>query len=153
MSEGTGLRQIGTILPNRKDGNSLAVSRQSSAVMRLADDQEGKKILGGLLAECFEVFPTYGRTPQSAASVGAMFLRTLEDFEIGKIVEAFKFHSKNNTQFPVPADIANIIRRGNRPPFSNAVYIAIQKKPPEDRDRDDWAYLRGYEEYMKSGEY
>lgn len=106
-----------------------------------------------MLAQCFEVYPSYGRAPDAADSIVKLFMLVLSDFDIGRIKEAFKFHLANYTQFPVPADIAHIILRGNKPPFSQPVYIALCKKDPESRDHDEWAYIRDYEDYMKTGRY
>ncbi|OWK35417.1 hypothetical protein [Fimbriiglobus ruber] len=48
-------------------------------------------------------------------------------------------------RIPDPADIVGLIKRNGKPPLSQAVYIAIQKKAGEDRSPEDWQYLREYE--------
>lgn len=117
------------------------------------DDQEGRKRLGNLLASCFDIFPLYGREPEAAANVVRAFHITLADFGIEQITQAFRFHLRTSKEFPLPADIANIIQRGNKPPFERSVYVSMTKKHPEDRTSEEWAYIRDYEKFNLTGRY
>lgn len=115
------------------------------------DDQEGRKILGNLLASCFDIFPLYGREPEAAANVVRAFQITLSDFGIKQITEAFRFHLRTSKEFPTPADICNIVLRGNKPPFERSVYVALTKKHPEDRTPAEWQYIRDFEQFNVKG--
>lgn len=134
-----------------------ALSKQSatppSTILPLMRDQAGKKQLGNLLASCFDIFPLYGREPEAAANVVRAFHITLADFGIAQIEQAFRFHLQNYKEFPLPADIANIIRRGNKPPFERSVYVSMTRKHPEDRTSAEWAYIRDFEKFNLTGGY
>jgi hypothetical protein len=80
-----------------------------------------------------------------------MFLFVLADYPIEKIIDAFSFYAKTSSEFPAPADIANIIERGNKPPLDRSVYVSISKKEPDRRTSGEWAYLREYEDYAITG--
>ena len=60
-------------------------------------------------------------------SVTKLFMFALADYPTEKIVEAMAYYVKNYTDFPAPADIVQIIERGNKPPFDRAVYTTISK--------------------------
>lgn len=77
----------------------------------------------------------------------------LADYPIDKIREAFDFHLKNSRDFPVPADIAIIIERGNKPPFDRAVYIAISRKDREFWSTEEYQYMEDYAKFYRSGKY
>jgi hypothetical protein len=121
--------------------------------LALKDDQDGIKTLSNLLAQCFDIFPLYGREPEAADNIRRGFRMVLADYPIDKIREAFNFHLKNSRDFPVPADIAVIIERGNKPPFSTPVYIAINQKPKDERTTQEWKYIAEYESFMRCGKY
>jgi hypothetical protein len=116
-------------------------------------DQQGQKKLSNLLAQCFDIFPLYGREPEAVQNIRAAFALTLADQPIDKIEAAFRYHLKHYREFPVPADILHIVLRGNKPPFDKAVYVNVSKKPGEDRTPEDWQYLREYERFILSGRY
>lgn len=117
------------------------------------NDVEGRKILANRLAACFDIFPLYGREPEAAANIRRGFMVVLGDFPIEKIEAAFDYHLRHFREFPLPADIAHIILRGNKPPFRAEVYVAIQKKYGEDRTPEDWQYIRDYEKFILTGKY
>lgn len=112
---------------------------------------ESKKDLANLLAACFDIFPLYGRDPGAVGNIRRGFGLVLYDYPIEKIRDAFKLHLKRSKDFPVPADIANIIERNGKPPFERAVYVSISRKSAEDRSSDEWAYMRDYERYQVEG--
>jgi len=94
----------------------------------------------------------YGKQPEQLDNAVKLFNFVLADYPADKIMKAFSYYALHNTEFPAPADIANIIDRGgDKPPFEKAVYVSISRKPPEDRDDDEWAYMRDYEEFMIRG--
>lgn len=121
--------------------------------LALKDDQEGIKILSNLLAQCFDIFPHYGREPEAADNIRKAFRLALADYPVDKIMEAFRWHLKYSKEFPVPADVVIIIERGNKPPFSPSVYTTFSRKHPEDRTSVEWQYMRDFERFMLSGKY
>ncbi len=81
-----------------------------------------------------------------------MFQFTLEEYPIDKISAAFKYYFRHNTEMPTPADIINIIQRGNKPPFDKAVYTALSKKKDYQRSFAEDDYVREYEKFFVCGE-
>ena len=106
-----------------------------------------------MIMQCFQTLKTYGKEPEQIESIIPMFNMVLGDFTFQQIESAFAFYLKHNTEMPAPADIANIITRGNKPPFEKSIYIAIGKKHPEERTSEDWQYMRDYERFMISGKH
>lgn len=82
-----------------------------------------------------------------------MFIMVCSDFPIEQIESAITFYLKHNSEMPAPADIVNVILRGNKPPFDKSIYISITKKHAEDRTSEDWEYMREYEKFMITGKY
>ena len=119
----------------------------------LRESPEGKKVLANHLAQCFDIFPLYGREPEAADNIRKAFNFQLSEYPIEKITSAFNYHLRFFKEFPVPANIVEIIERGNKPPFERSVYISATKKPAEDRNSDEWAYIREYERFIQRGEY
>ncbi len=117
------------------------------------DDQEGIKTLSNLLAQCFDIYPLYGREPEAADNIRKAFRLTLSDYPIDKIKAAFRYHLRISKDFPVPADIVSIIERGNKPPFERSVYIALSKKDKEYLTHAEWDYLKEYDRFVISGKY
>jgi hypothetical protein len=110
-----------------------------------------KQELTTMVYQCFQSLKLYGKEPEAFEAVVAMMNLVLAEYPMAKIREAFAFYLKHNNELPAPADIANIIERGNKPPFDRAVYISISKKHPEDRDSGEWCYMREYEQFQITG--
>jgi hypothetical protein len=106
-----------------------------------------------MLTQCFRALKLYGRDADDFDAINAMFQLVLADYPIDKIKQAFAVYLKRCNELPAPADIVQIIERDGKPPLERAVYIAISKKQPEDRSSSDWAYMREYEKYSKTGAY
>lgn len=106
-----------------------------------------------MLYQCFQSLRLYGKEPEALEGTVAMFNLVLSDYSYEKIEQAMIFYLKNHNEMPAPADIANIIERGNRPPFDRAVYVAISKKHPEDRSGWDWEYMKDYEKWSITGKH
>jgi hypothetical protein len=104
-----------------------------------------------MLMQCFQSLKLYGKEPEQFEGVVAMFRMVLGDYPIDKIKDAFAFYLKRNSEMPAPADIANIIERGNKPPFERSLYVSLSKKDAAYRSRDEWAYMRDYERYLITG--
>lgn len=99
----------------------------------------------------FDALKVYGKEAAQLESVSKLMRFALAEYSWQAIREAFAYHVKNSSEFPTPADIVQIIERGNKPPFERSVYTAISKKLPEDRDSDEWSYMRGYENWILRG--
>ena len=104
-----------------------------------------------MLFQCFAALKVYGKQPEELAAVNAMFQLVLSDYAMADIRKAFGIYLRRHNDLPAPADIVQIIERDGRPPLDRAVYIAISKKHPEDRTREDWAYMREYDRYSMTG--
>lgn len=117
----------------------------------LHQDQAAKQQLAVILYQCFQSLKLYGKEPEALEATVATFNLVLADYEFSRIKDAFAFYLRSNTEMPAPADIANIIERGNKPPFDKAVYVSISKKSGEERTREEWQYMREYERFMVTG--
>lgn len=131
--KGQGLQSSGTTLPSLKD------------------DQTGKKRLDETLLMAYDALKTYGKEPEQLESVKKFFHFALADYPWERIREALAYYIKNNAEFPTPADIVQIIQRGNKPPFDRAVYVSITKKHADQRTGEEWAYMREYEAFILRG--
>lgn len=121
--------------------------------LTLKECPEAKKQLAVALSMFYDTLKIFGKTPEQMESVTKMFRFVLADYTYEQIQGALAYYAKHYTEMPAPADIATIIDRGGKPPFDKAVYIAISKKHAEDRDKDEWAYMRDYERFMLTGGY
>jgi hypothetical protein len=104
-----------------------------------------------MVKQCFDGLKTYGKEPEQLEATIGLFRMVLSDYPFDKIRNAFALYLKTNTEMPAPADIANIIERGGKPPFDKSIYVSISKKHPEDRNHDEWEYMKDYENFMISG--
>lgn len=105
-----------------------------------------------MLAQSFQALKTYGKEPEQLEAIIPMFNMVLADYPYSAIEQAFSYYLRHNTEFPSPADIAQIIDRGgNKPPFERSVYVAITKKHGEDRSRAEWQYIKDYEQFIVTG--
>jgi len=117
----------------------------------ISQDDKGKKEMAGMLMACFESQKVYGKEPESMASALKVFNMVLADYSIKQIMDAFKFHLRNNAEMPTPSDIVKVIERGNKPPLSESVYVSLSKKAPEMRTSKDWEYIKEYEHFVMTG--
>lgn len=108
-------------------------------------------MLTSMLYQCFQALKLYGKEPEAFGAVVSMFNLVLSDYSFDSIKSAFAFYLKYNSELPTPADIANIIERGNKPAFDRSVYISISKKQPEHRTSSEWQYIREYDSFMITG--
>lgn len=125
----------------------------------LSNSPNGQKSLANLLAQCFDIFPLYGREAVAADNIRKAFQLTLADCEVEKIEAAFRYHLRVYRDFPVPADIYQIVKRGNKPPFERSVYIRLVKRKEADPyaynllSREEIDYMKDYERFIITGEY
>ena len=115
------------------------------------EDQAGRTRLATMLKVCFDGLKVYGKEPDQLDNANKLFCLVLADYHIEQIESALKYYLKHNNEFPAPADIANIIERGNKPPLDKTVYVSISKKYAEDRTDVEWEYMKDYEEFMLRG--
>ena len=95
---------------------------------------------------------TYGKDPGQLDATIDLFMFALAEYPADLIGNAFKKYVSTNSDFPAPADIAQLIERQGRPKLENSVYISISKKPADTRTDDEWQYMREYEHYMVKGD-
>ena len=154
------MQPLANILPKALDqakanASNKPLSTAPAKSLALKDDQEGKKALANLLAQCFDIFPLYGREPEAADNIRRAFQYALADYTRVQVTEAFYYHLRHSKEFPTPADIVAIIERGgNKPPFERSVYINLvqkSKNPPIDMPREEWQYIADYEKYIVTG--
>lgn len=117
----------------------------------MKDDREGKARLNEVILMAFDALKTYGKEPEQLDSVKKLMHFALADYPWQKIREAFAYYFKHNTEFPAPADIVQIIDRGNKPAFERAVYVSISKKHADMRTSAEWQYMRDYEDWNLNG--
>lgn len=114
--------------------------------LKLHESKEAQLRLDNLLLACFSVQKMYGRQPENIEVINQVFHNILGKYPSGIALKAFEVWMERSQEFPTPADIVNLIKRNGKPPLSKEIYIAINRKDPEDRNGNDWAYLREYEE-------
>jgi len=94
---------------------------------------------------------TYGKEPESLASITAVMLSDLAEFAPEKIMQAFKTHAQRNEEFPTTANLVSLIRRNGKPSLRESDIIAIRKKDGEDRTSAEWAMLKDWDEQQQEG--
>ena len=104
-----------------------------------------------MLQQCFQTLRLYGKEPEALESVVAMFRLVLADYPVEKIIAGFGAWLKRSNEMPTPADIANIIERGGKPPLERVVYVAITRRDAAMRTTEEWAYVRDYEDAALKG--
>ncbi len=152
------MQPLSQLMPKALEEAKANASKKPSSTapttsLALNDDAEGIKALSNLLAQCFDIFPLYGREPEAADNIRKAFRLALADYPIDRIKAAFGYHLRISKDFPVPADIVSIIERGNKPPFERSVYTALCRKEKEFLSDEEWAYIRDYDRFVMSGRY
>lgn len=141
--------EVSTVSQTQNRQNTIKAQEKSSLPMKA--DPQGKKRIGEAISLFHDALKTYGKEPDQMEAVVKLFNFALADYPVDKIIDAMAYYVRNYTDFPAPADIVQIIERGNKPPFSPAVYTTISKKHPSDRSSEEWAYMRQYERFMLEG--
>ena len=151
----SGMKNLGTAAEaaaNQISQGKLPSERLNhSEIVPLRKDPTGKRRIAEGVVLYFDTLKTYGKDPGQIENVTKMFLWVLADYPVEKILEAMAYYARHNSEFPAPADIANIIQRGNKPPLERSVYVAVSKKRPEERTAEEWGYMREYEEFLING--
>ena len=146
--------QTGAVVERRRTSGPRPLSSEGSppSSLSLRTDSEGQKALAVMLQQCFQTLRVYGKEPEALESVIAMFRLVLADYPMDNVTEAFQVWLKRSNEMPTPADIANIIERGGKPPLERAVYVAIGKRDPVTRTSEEWAYMREFEAAAIAGD-
>lgn len=66
-------------------------------------------LIAQLVRQSYDMFQTYGRTPEQLTSLTKGFCQVLIKYEQQKIRSAFKIWLEDNTTMPTPADIRKVI--------------------------------------------
>jgi len=100
----------------------------------LANNPEAQAGLAEMLAQCFDGLRLYGKEPEQITGTVGLFRLVLAPFTMEQISNAFQVYLSRNTEMPTPSCIAQIIRRGGKPPLVQAVYVSLTQK----RQRTAW---------------
>lgn len=154
------MQQVGTsgqqvlkqIEQKRQSAPGSEVSRETTPkALTIKDDAAGRSRMGEALVILYDGMKAYGMEPEQLENVTKLYNFVLADYPIDKITAAMAYYSRKFRDFPAPADIAQIIDRGNKPPLEKAVYVSLCKKEASHRTSDEWAYIRDYEDFMLNG--
>ena len=127
------------------------IQKQEKSSLPMKADPQGKKRIGEAVILFHDALKTYGKQPEQMESVTKLFMFALADYPTQKIIDAMSYYVRNYTDFPAPADIVQIIERGNKPPLDRSVYVSISKKHPDQRTSEEWEYMRDYERFQLEG--
>ena len=78
---------------------------------------------------------------------------SMQGARLDQVKGAFTYYLKHHSDLPAPADIVNVIERGNKPAFQESVYVNVCKKEPGLRTAVERQYVREYEHYQTTGEF
>lgn len=140
-----------------KQNGQLQQSSEQPKAVALHQNPEAKQKLAVMLLQSWNSLRSYGKDPEQLEGIIAMFNLVLADYPLQKIEEAFAFYLRSNNEMPAPADIANIIERGNKPPFERAVYLSLVKRKQADPyaygviTRAEEDYIADYERWIVTG--
>ena len=124
-----------------------------SQIAPISRDGAGQVTLALILKQCFQALNLYGKEPEQMEAAINIHQMVLAEYTIDQIRAAFGKWLETHDTFPAPANIVNLIRRGGKPPFSEAVYVSISKKPADQRGKADWDYMSEYENYIRTGDW
>lgn len=121
--------------------NQIALKQQESPLSpALRDSDTGKMQLAELLAQCFNGLNVYGKDTTQLSDTVKLFIFALGKYPAASILPAFEVFLDRNSRMPTPADIASIIRRGNKPPLEQSVYVALCQKRERTSFKDAGSY-------------
>jgi hypothetical protein len=127
----------------------LTSSAKAPPAPALRENRAAQDRLDGLIAGCFVIQKLYGRQPENIEVINQTFHSVLGKYPSDAVMRSFELWLERSQEFPTPADIVGLIKRNGKPPLSQAMYVAIQKKSGEDRTPADWQYLREYESQQR----
>ena len=147
------MEQIGRLINLQRPTGLTPQSNGRLPTVPISQDSQGRTALAVMLQQCFQALNLYGKEPEQIEAAINIHQMVLAPFPIEQIRAAFAKWLETHDTFPAPANIVSLIKRGGKPPLSEAVYISISKKPGDQRTKDDWEYLRNYEDYIRKGDW
>ena len=147
------MEQIGKLINLQKQTGLTPQSNGQLPTAPISEDSQGRVALALMLQQCFQALNLFGKEPEQIEAAINIHQMVLAPFSIDQIRTAFSKWLETHDTFPAPANIVSLIRRGGRPPLSEAVYVSISKKPADQRTKDDWRYLSDYEDYIRKGDW
>ncbi len=121
---------------------SSTSSREQFEPQQVKDEK-----IAELIAMAWGIFPTYGDDGSTLPLKIKVFQRALHDYPFCVISPAFDKFFKSGKQFPLPADIINIIEPPKKE-VSAAAYVAIKKRQAQGEyiwHDDERNLLKAYE--------
>lgn len=148
------INQLMPSIPTNPSGQKTPLQGLGNACSKptLRASETAQKTLAVRLFQQFEALKTYGKSPEALESVVPFFIETLAEFEPEQVQRALTIHAQRCTEFPTPADIVGLIRRGGKPPLERSIYVAIASKEGCDRSAAEWDYLRDFEREAMQGD-
>lgn len=102
--------KIITIQQASKTESRTPLSRQNWRSQSVGNDPRAQMRLAELLTDAFTTMNTFGRTPESLTAIIRSFQDDLGGYPIEAVELAFASWRQNNSAFPTPFDILNILR-------------------------------------------
>lgn len=93
-----------------KTESRTPLSRQNWRSQSVGNDPRAQMRLAELLTDAFTTMNTFGRTPESLTAIIRLFQADLGGYPIEAVELAFASWRQNNSAFPTPFDILNILR-------------------------------------------
>jgi len=140
---------MNTDMTDRK--NSSGQLTEGFNQLTLADSPEAQQNLALALFEGFSALNIYGKKAVDIESITRAFATVLADDDPDDVMVALGLWMRRENKFPTPADIAGLIERGGKPPFSESMFVEINKKDPENRTKADWQYIQEFKAYRNQG--
>lgn len=112
---------------------------------------EGLDTFNASLAALFQGLTSYGKDAEQFRASVLLFNMVLGDYPAEKAQNALVIWAKNNTTYPTPADIVQLIERNGRPPLDRTTYANLCKIDPYSRKQADWDYIGDYEYFQQHG--
>ena len=146
------MEQIGKLINLQKQTDLTPQSSERLPTVPISQDSQGRAALAVMLQQCFQALNLYGKEPEQIEAAINIHQMVLAPFPIDQVRAAFGKWLETHDTFPAPSNIVNLIKRGGKPPLSEAVYVSISKKPGDQRTKDDWRYIEDYENHIRRGD-
>jgi len=112
-------------MANRNVPEKLPLEAQE---LTLSESSKARGQMALMVSQCFDALRQYGKEPEQVEGVVRLFSLVLAPYSMKQISQAFSVYLSRYSEMPTPADIAQIIRRGGKPPFEKSVYVALCQK-------------------------
>lgn len=93
----------------------IQLSNQQWKGLILSSSKAAKEEVAQLLVQCFKVLDTYGKPQEYMRDIVPIFIDTLGEYKIEDIRHAFREYLKIGRVMPKPADIVELLPKGNAP--------------------------------------